>query len=340
MQYVPIHEYMTLDDLSNLVGRQNVDTVLNLNDLPRVPNIGKEYNKKINQISGTYGSAVDSIKVNTKQKIKLLNTLANDSDAFEKASLQSESEWAVLSATKSFVNTLRVPKSIILSESAEVIGNGIQVASKIYQDTMNQLKQEKIISADKFNEYDGSPGSKIDRTYYTENKSLQWFKIPWGEVMLYSSLSDSYIDFPVYPEEINDSRSASYTTMPDLLYQYEPWQIYLSSGPRENSYHFHFHRDMWTGDHGDGKANELIRFCQANCFPEYRGSAVYTSTVTLYIAGQPIINGILTRVDTRWSGPLGKRDNFYLDCELTLNIIEVSKEPLNYTVVKNKPLIG
>ena len=261
MQYIKIDKYTTLDDLSRQVGRNNLDTVLHLNGLKRVPNIGDEYEFICNEIMS------NTTEVDTKKKLSVLNTLAGDYDVFEKASLQSEDEWKILSYTKSLPGTLKVPNDIHISEDAYVYGNNIQVPSHIYQKTMNELKETGRISGSSFNEYDSSPSTNINREYTEDVKVFQWFKIPWGEVILYSSLSDSFIEFPVYPEEVSDSRSATYTTMPDLLYQYEPWQIYLSSGPRENSYTFHFHRDMWTGDHGDGKANELIRFCQATPSP-------------------------------------------------------------------------
>ena len=96
---------------------------------------------------------------------------------------------------------------------------------------------------------------------------------------------------------------------------------------------------MWTGDHRDGKANELIRICEANCYPEFNGSMVNTSTVTLYVKGNALISGVLVDVHKTWDGPIGL-DGWYLMCNLSLEIIEVSPTALNYNVVKNKPLIG
>ena len=96
---------------------------------------------------------------------------------------------------------------------------------------------------------------------------------------------------------------------------------------------------MWSGDHRDGKANELIRFCEACCYPEYNGSAVNTSTVTLIIAGKPLIRGVMTDVSTTWSGPIGL-DGYYLECELRISITEVSDKPLNYSYVKSREIIG
>ena len=99
------------------------------------------------------------------------------------------------------------------------------------------------------------------------------------------------------------------------------------------------HRDMWTGDHRDGLANKLVRFCEANCFPNYKGSAVQTPTVTLYINGENLITGVLNSAKVDWSGPIGL-DGFYLELKLILDITEVSKEALNFNTVKAKGLIG
>jgi hypothetical protein len=158
-------------------------------------------------------------------------------------------------------------------------------------------------------------------------------------VTLYSSISEDAIDFPVYPEETTYQTTANYTQMPDLLYQYEPWSVYVSSGPVVKTYEFNFHRDMFSGNHNDGLANRLIRFCESNCYPHYRGTAVDTATVTLYIHGQIAISGIMTDVSPNWYGPIAD-DGWYLACRLSITIQEVSPVPLNYTTVKERPLLG
>ena len=56
--------------------------------------------------------------------------------------------------------------------------------------------------------------------------------------------------FPVYPEELDDGVVANYEDMSEMLYQYEPWKVYKSSGPREMTFTFNFHRDMWSGQEG------------------------------------------------------------------------------------------
>ena len=95
---------------------------------------------------------------------------------------------------------------------------------------------------------------------------------------------------------------------------------------------------MWTGDHRDGYANKLIRSCQANCYPNYNGSLVNTALVTMYIHDQNYITGIMTDCKVNWEGPIGL-DGFYLNCELSFTIREVSPEALDYNTVKSKGLI-
>ena len=163
--------------------------------------------------------------------------------------------------------------------------------------------------------------------------------MPWGEIALYSTLSpDELLYFPVYPNGFDDGVVANYEEMGEMLYQYEPWKVYKSSGPRENTYTFEFHRDMWTGDHRDGCANDLIRGCEANCFPDYDGSLVNVPIVTLYIHGVNHITGVMTSCKVKWDGPIGL-DGFYLKCELTIGITEVSPQALSYSTVRNKGLI-
>lgn len=335
MQFLKIKPGLKLQELSDLVGERNTEYVLNANQLSRTPEIGKAFS----DVCDTKTSESKNVEWNRKSSI--LNSFVSDSDVFETAALLRDSDWKLLSNLGTFPNMLRIPDSIVLPDTVDILGNGEGVKKSIYKKAMNQLSTPPhSIDPAIFNEYSVQKPSRIlDYTSNSNSNVFQYFRIPWGDVTLYSSLDNSKIDFPVYPEEIQDQVKANYTTMPDMLYQYEPWQIYQSSGPRSNTYTFSFHRDMWTGDHRDGKANELIRFCEACCYPEYNGSAVNTSTVTLLVAGRPLIVGIMNDVSTRWDGPIGL-DGWYLHCELQISITEVSTTPLNYSVVKQKPLIG
>lgn len=333
MQFLTLDKETKLKDFSDEVGSRNADYILAANSIDRSPNIGKKFYESCEAAKKSTES------ITWQRKSQILNTFTQDSDIFETAALLGENDWKVLSALGTFPGMVKVPDSITLPDSVNILGNGQGVKSEIYNKAMKSLEEHNYVDPSIFNEYSNIKNSKIAEGASHSSSTFSGFNLPWGQVTLASSISDDSIDFPVYPEEISDSRKANYTTMPDLLYQYEPWQLYNSSGPRTNTYLFHFHRDMWTGDHRDGKANELVRYCESNCYPEFNGSAVNVPTVTLYIAGSPLIHGVMTQVDTKWDGPIGL-DGYYLNCELSITITEVSETALNYNVIKGKSLIG
>lgn len=334
MQYLLIKPDARLSDISDVVGNRNVESVLAANNLNRVPNIGQVLNQKYKDILQT---APD---VDPQRKSTLLNTFSGHSDIFEYAALLDDNGWKILSAMDAFENTLKIPETLVLPDMTEILGNGVHIASEVYKSAMDMLAvPPHTIDPVIFNSY-----SNIRNVRPTvDSKSYQpvtnWFSLPWGKVTLYSSISGTTMDFPVYPQEMEDGVVANYTTMPDMLYQYEPWYLYKSSGPRSNTYTFDMHRDMFTGDHRDGRANELIRFCEANCYPDYSGAAVITPSVTLYIMGEPLITGVMTECRCKWDGPIGV-DGWYLHFTLQITINEVSNTPLNYSTVMQKPLIG
>lgn len=334
MQYLQISKNFTLSDLADRVGDRNVEQVLVTNSLSRVPNVGQA-------LSSLVSEAISSSNSITPQKrSSALNTFAQDSDLFEKAALLDDDGWKVLANTGTFEEMLKIPETLTLPDSDDIMGNGIGIGKAVYDQAMQMITTAPYsVDPAIFNDYSTTRRFRTLEYRTTSSDTYQWFKLPWGKVSLYSSLGGDSIDFPVYPEEVADGRVANYTQMPDLIYQYEPWYLYESSGPRSVPLTFHMHRHMWTGDHNDGKANELIRFCEANCYPQYNGSAVHTSTVTLYISGSQFISGILTSVDVEWSGPLAD-DGWYLEFTLKLNISEVSTIALDYNTVRNLPLIG
>lgn len=335
MQFLKISDNMSLSELSDAVGSRNVDSVLNLNSLSRSPNIGKQFSKLVNDtMSNTNG-------VPPQRKATILNTLTSEADVFETAALQSNSDWKVLDSLGTMPGMLRIPDSITLPDSVSMLGGtNNPIAKNIREIAVKSMNDTGYVDPSIFNEYSSRRSSQIMDTTTVSNP-IQWFKLPWGEISLFSSLSGNSIDFPVYPKGFDDGVHANYDTMPDLIYQYEPWQIYKGSGPRTVTYEFDIHRDMWSGDHRDGKCNELIRFCQANCYPKFQGASVQTATVSLYIAGEKHITGIMTDVKVAWDeeSPIGL-DGFYLHLNLSLTITEVSDEALTYETIQQKGLIG
>ena len=238
MQLFRIKENIKLSELSDAVGDRNVDSILSANNLKRSPNVGKEFKDVCNAIMK------QSSDVTVSRKMSLLNSLTNESDIFESVALQGEDGWKITSAIGTLPGMLKIPDSIVLPDSVDVLGNHQPVGNRIYKQVMKSLADTGKIDPGIFNEYTGIKDSQLASLSDTVNHDpFQWFQIPWGKISLYSSLDDEKMDIPVYPEEPGYNTVANYTQMPDILYQYEPWQAYQSSGPRQNSYTFDFHRD-------------------------------------------------------------------------------------------------
>ena len=341
MQYLTISKDETLLSISRIVGQRNTDLLLAENGIDRSPRPGKAWAGKCDNIVATTKDVTPS------RKAALLNNLTDSEEIFEKACLLDDSDWKIFSETQAFRDAIKVPESIKLPSSSRVIGTAAgnvtaanigSVSPVTYKAVMNDLKNTGTINPGIFNDVNTSIGLKLASRGTVETQTSQYaFNIPWGKVQLYSSLLDDLIDFPAYPEQLEQGRSATYTSMPDIIYQYEPWIVYQSSGPREQSISFHLHRDMWSGNHLDGKANKLIRFCEANTFPEYSGSAVIPPYVRMYIDGSLFISGVLTATNVTWSGPLGQ-DNWYLEFNLSLSIQEVSESKLDVHSVAKRGL--
>ena len=326
MKFLRIAENETLSSLGTKVGRRNVDNILNANSLNRQPQIGS-------QLAAIQQNFINGPSITKERKAAILNTMTTNYDIFEKAALTSEKEWKVISGTNSFISSLSIPETVSLPDSVNITGNGQYVPKAIYDKTIQSVLATGRVDAAIFNDYSTRRNSRVLDLIDAGNP-IQWFNLPWGEITLYSSIGNDYIEFPCYPDEYDDGVSATYDVLPELLYQYEPWQVFRSSGPRSNTYTFLIHRDMWSGDHRDGKANQLIRFCEANCYADYRGASVHTATCTLFLAGKPHITGIITRVKTHWSGPIGL-DGYPLVCEIVIDFTEISPNPLNYWYVRN-----
>ena len=339
MQYLTMSKDMTLSKLSSIVGDRNVDTVLNANSLERCVNVGKAFADRNKQTITDYGSA----EIDYQTKLNILNQFVGDSDIYEKAALSSDEDWITLSQYNCFTDAMKIPDEVIIPQFEGILGNNEPVDNTIYNECVDSLvnSADHTIDPAIFSQHEISytHGNFGITTNGESNGSLYGEFILPQDIFLYSSLTDEQLYFPVYPEGFDDGVRATYDEMPEMLYQYEPWKVYKSSGPREISFTFNFHRDMWTGDHRDGKANDLIRGCMANCYPEYNGSLVRVSTVSLYIHGTNLITGVMTDCKVNWDKPIGL-DGFYLKCELSFTISEVSPEALNYSVVRNKGLIG
>lgn len=352
MQFLSVSESTKLSDLNSILG-DYMDQFLHLNGIERTPNVGKAFYQSCHEAIAAAGD------VSYERRATLLNGFVSDSDLFEQVALMDDNGWKLLDSKNVIPGSMLVPEGVDIADSTEVSGNGVQVDSITYNKAIGYLNNHENIDPGIFNSYNTVLANTRNSTLYSEDKTsataspldtiyagspsskdtFQWFHIPWGEVTIHFSLDDTSYDFPVYPVELSDGARANYTTMPDRLYQYEPWQVYNSSGPRSIKFNFHFHRDMWSGDHRDGKAYALIQACKAACYPDYKGSAVNTTMATMYIAGNEVINGIVTDVSVDWSGPIGI-DGWWLECNLGISITEVAVTPLNYNWVKQQRILN
>lgn len=341
MKYISISPYDTLSELTERYGINNINQILADNGLSRAPNVGSQWASKV-------ASVIDSSDpISGVRKVSILNQFVDNSDIYEMAAYSDEDAWKVLSSLNSFPGYLYVSDQIQnqIPSSYEVLGNAVSIDTSIRVEVeqallsgdIEPLSNSNIFSSVSNIRYAGIQEASSDNV--ASSNPINWFKLPLDKISLYSSLTGDSINIPVYPEEYSDERVANYTTMPDILYQYEPWQMYQGSGPRTNTIEFHLHRDMWSGNHMDGRAAELIRFCQAQCYPVYNGSAVVAPTVTLYVNGSNLITGVMTNVGVNWAGPLGN-DHWYLEFTLTLTIIEVSPTALDHSTILSKGLIG
>ena len=334
--FLQLPENLTLKQLASYVGSNNVGRVLSVNGLNRT----RDLTSVVQNQNDLLVNSTDN--VSWKRKAEILNNFSTDSDVFEHACVQSEDGWKVLSQTMRFQDAILIPADVEIVRYDDVLGNEVPVTKTVYSKVMESLESTGKVNSSLFNDFSTIKPSSIISASTSSNGSnalFQAFKIPWGDITFYSSLSDKSMDIPVYPEVVKEPRTASYANMPDTLYQYEPWYTYNSSGPRSVSFEFHMHRQMWTGDERDGKANELVRFIQAATYPKYSGSAVTSDTCTLYVKGQPYITGIVTSVDVDWTGPIGL-DGFYLEFTVTVNFTEVSTRALSHEVVQSLSILG
>ena len=339
MQFLKIDRDMQLNELRDIVGAQNLDSVLALNGLSRVPNIGEAYYKLIED--ALQYTISDDPEEAAQRKLAIINKFTTNTDLFEMAAFLNDNEWNVLSQIGTFPGLLKLPDYVRLPNTTDTYGNGVGVSKSVYGAVTSAISSGTPLDGSQFESGNWYKEVPVSKGGGANVSPFNWFRIPFGDVTLYSSLAGESVDFPCYPSDISDGYKSNYDTMPDLLYQYEPWQVFKSSGPRTSTISFDIHRDMWSGNHLDGKCNDLIRFCEANCYASYNGAAVNTAIVTLYIKGSPFISGIMTDVTPSWDGdsPIGL-DGFYLHLKLSITITEVASERLNYYTVRKKGLIG
>ena len=376
MQFLIIDKNDTLISITRVIGSQNIDALLAENGLERTPRLGQAWNTKCDNllisqptnISNDRKALLLNLVTDSQEvfervclldedgwkifsafqafrdalKIPQMVSLPYSSKVIGSSRVEYVKQIGNATASYSRKQTSSGMKATRKTSNTITTSDSDPVSSATYREAVKSLKQWGEISQSLFNAVNTQYPSRIDPLKSDVIRDITpsySFPVPWGRIQICSSLSDKVMDIPASPEQVDTSRSASYVSMPDTIYQYEPWIMYQSSGPREQSLVFHLHRDLWSGNHLDGRANELVRFCEANTFPEYQGSTVNSPIVKIYIDGSCFITGVMTRTDVSWKGPIGL-DNWYLEFELSLTIQEVASSALDFHSMQTMNVIG
>ena len=160
-----------------------------------------------------------------------------------------------------------------------------------------------------------------------------WYWKPTGDVT-FQVEGESPIEIPCFPENVNDSTSATWSQEMTTYQHYEPQNTYNKSGPRIVSCAFKIHRAMWDGNQDSGKSEELVAYMQSACYPNYDTQASEPPRVTLIIGKSVRIVGILTSMETVYSGPIGP-DNKYDCVDISISITEESDNVLSTEAVRS-----
>ena len=125
------------------------------------------------------------------------------------------------------------------------------------------------------------------------------------ENYIYMYHTDTFIILPVYPDSVQDSMGAKFTSTTPLM-RSAPIQSYNSSGPRAVQVNLNLHRDMMSQvnyqrsnvalDIGDDYVDVLVRQIQAAVIPKYSTSEkmVNPPMVALRLGDDIFIKGVIS----------------------------------------------
>ena len=155
-QYLKIKETTKLSDISDVIGSTNTQYLLAGNNLQWQPNVGRQFYQLQSQ------TVQDSEDISWQRKSTILNTLTGSTDVFETASLLSESGWKVLSNLNTLPNTLKLPDTIVVPSSTDIIGDGLPIGRRTYEQAMDGLTNPPhTIDPAIFNDYSTIKSSQI-----------------------------------------------------------------------------------------------------------------------------------------------------------------------------------
>lgn len=304
----------------------NADEILRLNNLP---NSSCPYSTIANQLYNLDyqrlkqmeqgGAVFDYYELEQANAVKANLT---DSIRAEVISDMTPAEFIRYAQLGSMPNNLIVPALYV--DEIEPVPNYLQAQILKLQDMPDiqeiMRKNQPVIQV------------PIDTTSGNSNQD-SWYWKPTGEVTIQVE-GEELKEIPCYPEEVSDSVTATWSQEMTTYQHYEPQNTYKQSGPRVVACVFKIHRAMWDGNQDSGESEALVSYMQSACYPDYDTQAAEPPRVTLIIGKSIRVVGILTSMDTKYSGPIGIDGKY--DCvDISISITEESDNVLSTKAVRS-----
>lgn len=110
-------------------------------------------------------------------------------------------------------------------------------------------------------------------------------------------------ELPIYPDEISDSLSASWSTQ-QIVGRSSPIAAYIGTDFRKVSFSMELHREL-LAEKGNptGKMESLIRVIEKSVYPEYLSQGL-TPPITTFRFGDFYARGYVESVSNTWKKPI------------------------------------
>lgn len=151
----------------------------------------------------------------------------------------------------------------------------------------------------------------------TKQQSLRWFNLP------------------VYPEEVNESITTSYSST-DIIGRPGTIASYNNTSDETKSFSLHMHREISTGGNGALKdINEIdaiVALLKSAQYPKFFSDGTYAPIVT-YKFGDTLIVGKQTSIGVKWSGP--KILGAYMEVVCNISVALTPKVVIDFEDVRS-----
>lgn len=317
---IPVDDTWTISTFKRQT--EHADEILRANNLP---NPSCPYSSVFNQLYNNDFQSMNKLQVepaySEKSHIRGVQAQLNDNIKAYTIAEFSPSEFVRYSVLGSFAGCLIVPNEYV-DEVIPVSGNvqNSVLSDNTLDEVLSDLRTDAPIL--EFPRMDSDTGTTQDN----------WYWKPTGDVMIQVE-GQQPLEIPCFPESVSDSTSATWSQEMTTYQHYEPQNTYNKSGPRIVNCTFKIHRAMWDGNQDSGKSEELVAYMQSGCYPNYDTQASEPPRVTLIIGKSIRIVGILTSMETTYSGPIGP-DNKYDCVDISISIQEESDNVLSTDAVR------